>query len=290
MTGTIIPFGKYKGRLVEEIVADDPGYLEWLSGQDWFRAKYVMLHQVIINRGAEPSETPDHNAMQVLFLDDEFCLRFLKALDPKCLVTASSRLQSIHQRDWGLIVQTIDRERKALEQAIATIEQPLSDDDWRRKQALRDRDQHAARLEYLHRVQQHYAPPIKSLRFAIVKTFEQDGVDVALQCGAGSAQHELVPGERRPDCEFRWRSTEWRGRESEDWVNLYVSLGAYRIELKPAVGDDYPAVLRQMRANGSKVLLVGSYTGQGATREQFVKTFATADIRVVFRDEIEALK
>ena len=39
MTNTIIPFGKYKGRPVEEVVVDDPGYLEWLSDQDWFRAK-----------------------------------------------------------------------------------------------------------------------------------------------------------------------------------------------------------------------------------------------------------
>jgi hypothetical protein len=31
------------------------------------------LNQVIINRGSEPEETPDHNAMQVKFLDDEFC-------------------------------------------------------------------------------------------------------------------------------------------------------------------------------------------------------------------------
>ena len=52
----IVPFGKYKGRLIEELLVDDPNYLEWLSGQDWFRAKYINLHQVIINRGAEPEE------------------------------------------------------------------------------------------------------------------------------------------------------------------------------------------------------------------------------------------
>ena len=53
----IVPFGKYKGRLIEEVIADDPGYLEWLSGQDWFHVKYVALHQIIINRGAAPEET-----------------------------------------------------------------------------------------------------------------------------------------------------------------------------------------------------------------------------------------
>jgi uncharacterized protein (DUF3820 family) len=32
----IVPFGKYKGRLIEELLLDDPGYLQWLSGQEWF--------------------------------------------------------------------------------------------------------------------------------------------------------------------------------------------------------------------------------------------------------------
>jgi hypothetical protein len=54
-------------------------------------------------------------------------------------------------------------------------------------------------------------------------------------------------------------------------------------------GDDYPAVLRQMKRLGATVLLVGEYRGQGATREQFVKMFATASIKVVFVADIEAV-
>jgi hypothetical protein len=42
----------------------------------------VTLHQTIINRGAEPEETPDHNSLQVLFLDDEFCMRFARMVRP----------------------------------------------------------------------------------------------------------------------------------------------------------------------------------------------------------------
>ena len=34
------------------------------------------------------------------------------------------------------------------------------------------------------------------------------------------------------------------------------------------------------------VLLVGDYTGQGATCEQFVKTMATAGIRVMFESAV----
>jgi hypothetical protein len=60
-----------------------------------------------------------------------------------------------------------------------------------------------------------------------------------------------------------------------------VDRAALRIEIKPTVGDDYPSVLRQMKANESEILFVGQYVGTGATREQFIKTFATASIRVV---------
>lgn len=60
----IVPFGKYKGRLLEELFVDDPAYLQWLAGQDWFRVKYTILHQVIINRGdGAGSSGPRHRAI-----------------------------------------------------------------------------------------------------------------------------------------------------------------------------------------------------------------------------------
>jgi hypothetical protein len=64
---------------------------------------------------------------------------------------------------------------------------------------------------------------------------------------------------------------------------------ALAIELKPTVSDDYPAALRQMRANGAAILLLREYTGRGATRQQFVQTFATAGKRVVFLDEVRGI-
>jgi uncharacterized protein (DUF3820 family) len=75
---TVMPLGKYKGRPLEEVLIDDPSYLEWLTGQDWFRTKHVQLYQIIINRGAQSEDTPEHNALQVLFLDAAFRERFAK--------------------------------------------------------------------------------------------------------------------------------------------------------------------------------------------------------------------
>jgi uncharacterized protein (DUF3820 family) len=49
----VMPFGKYKLRLLEEILVDDPAYIDWLAEQDWFRTEFPTLHQVIINFDSE---------------------------------------------------------------------------------------------------------------------------------------------------------------------------------------------------------------------------------------------
>jgi uncharacterized protein (DUF3820 family) len=121
----IIPFGKYRGRLIEDLLIDDPGYLQWLVGQDWFRAKFNILHQVIINRGAEPEETPDHNAMQVKFLDDEFCLRFLNSVEANYAADVCSMYNRIRAANLKLV------ELKFMEQKLAApkkADETLADD------------------------------------------------------------------------------------------------------------------------------------------------------------------
>ncbi len=66
-----IPFGKYKGQSVE-VLQQDRGYCEWLMGQDWLQTKFPSLRTIIINNFAEPTETPEHNALQARLLDDRF--------------------------------------------------------------------------------------------------------------------------------------------------------------------------------------------------------------------------
>jgi len=60
-----------------------------------------------------------------------------------------------------------------------------------------------------------------------------------------------------------------------------------KAELKPVIGDDYPAVLRQMRSNGSSVLLYTTYAGQGVDESTFKRLFETQKIRAVAEHEIE---
>jgi hypothetical protein len=71
---TKVPFGKYKDQPVEALAADQ-GYVEWLLSQAWVKDRYPQFFTLIINNLQEPTETPEHNALQARFLDDDFCAR-----------------------------------------------------------------------------------------------------------------------------------------------------------------------------------------------------------------------
>lgn len=73
----IIPFGKYRGQPIE-VLQQDEQYLSWLRNQDWFVRDYQSINTVIINNFKEPDETPEHNQLQVLFLDDVFVDKFFE--------------------------------------------------------------------------------------------------------------------------------------------------------------------------------------------------------------------
>lgn len=76
MKAEIIPFGKYKGQPIE-VLRQDKEYLGWLQNQDWFKNRYQNINNLIINNFGEPSETPEHNLIQSLFTDNEFCIQFI---------------------------------------------------------------------------------------------------------------------------------------------------------------------------------------------------------------------
>lgn len=69
------------------------------------------------------------------------------------------------------------------------------------------------------------------------------------------------------------------------------------VECKPSVGDDFPAVLRQMDAQARnmklrnawcdlRVLYIGEYVGTSVPKDRFVKMFESSGITVIFEDEL----
>lgn len=68
----VLPFGKHKGSTVAELLVRDPAYAEWIVAQGWVAERFAELHAAILTRGAGSDDSPEHNAIQVRFLDPEF--------------------------------------------------------------------------------------------------------------------------------------------------------------------------------------------------------------------------
>jgi len=77
----IVPFGKYKGQPAA-LLAADTKYCDWLVSQDWFHSKYGNIYNIVISGGGEPQDSPEHNEMQARFLDDSWCLQLAVVLYP----------------------------------------------------------------------------------------------------------------------------------------------------------------------------------------------------------------
>jgi hypothetical protein len=76
-----VPFGKYEGQPVDVLISDEH-YVEWLTSQPWFAQRYPVLHQTVVNYGAAPQDSPEHNHMQARFLDHAVCLAVARVAAP----------------------------------------------------------------------------------------------------------------------------------------------------------------------------------------------------------------
>jgi len=184
MNDKIVPFGKYKGQPIE-ILAQDGNYLEWLNGQGWVKDKYPQFYTVIINNFQEPSETPEHNALQALFLDDELCVRLVNAV--------------------GFYV-------------TARVGKRVS------------------------------------------RQFEVNGVDVSLIYNTWRLNHDATR-----------------------WVSGVIQ--SYAVEIKPSLGDDFPAVLRQAMRMDAKERCAIDARERCVVYRDFVATGATEwQVKMMFND------
>jgi hypothetical protein len=199
MTEKLFPIGKHKGHPIEMVLETDPQYAAWIVQQSWFAEGHPDIYQIIINNGQEPSETPDHNALQARFLDPVFNRKFAETL----------------------------------------LDRNMSD------------------------------------KFEGFPELEVDGADVYLR-----VHYPITWSQRdRPD------RPEETGGSGEAWL----------VEVKPSLGDDYPAILRTMkRLRQPKarakhlVLIYRDFAARGATLEQVTQAFNLSNIAVVSFESVES--
>jgi uncharacterized protein (DUF3820 family) len=157
----VLPFGKHKGSTVAEVLAKDPGYAEWLAAQGWLAERFAELHAAIATRGAGTDDTPEHNAMQVRFLDPLYRMACVLAARPKL-----KAFNHAEERSWA-----VSETKRLMDQLTwrATSPRPIENGDLEQVEA--DLDNATAR---------HEAALLAEWRFASQVAFEQSGVDVLI--------------------------------------------------------------------------------------------------------------
>jgi hypothetical protein len=238
MEDKIIPFGKNKGQPIE-ILQNDPKYVDWLKAQDWVKQKHPVFYNVIINNLQEPTETPEHNKLQVLFLDENVCLKFAKHY----LISKGLKLTYTHRQE---------------------IKEPTS---LPKKQE-----------DYPNEKPQIFIPNSSSNSIIIphLKDIDKD-IDkyqqpkVYIIPTLHPKKH--IETERPKTFEISKAIFEKKGIDVTYTVKTEVGIMCFYIEIKPIVGDDYPAILRQMDNNGTEILIADAFSAVGATLDQVKEIF-----------------
>lgn len=314
MSSELVPFGKHKGQPVEIMLAD-PGYREWVLAQPWVKDRYPTFHQTIINFGGEPADTPEHNQMQAAFLDDTFCLALARILLHPSVFNGKDAINKLHR--------SVQAEWYALTMSHLTAT-PIHPHIWRR-------DFEVDGWDVVFHVQGtgvylelESMPPCKC-----VCDHERDCPGVA-PCRGGEGddykcQHrhtsrtaELPPLEwareaSGRDIEMYCREADWSSsshcNKSCPWGKhgfarwLLTNDGetrvyepheqVIRVECKPDLGDDFPAVLRQVKqrppagVGEHHCVIVRRSAFESVTGEQVTQMFAALRVTLVSEHLLE---
>lgn len=273
--GAIVPFGKYRGKPIEAML-QDPSYCEWFMSQPEMRQKYQNVYQVIINNFGEPSETPESNEMQAKFLSADFRQKFALAIN--------SNFNNFANED-GMM--------SAVNFAASDIHQLIVEMDIKNSQGeLNNSWQWVARGENESGTELYDAVINLIETESTAPEFETEGTDVAFSitgCGFGYYRIcQRLAGDKWVENNTWNRKADYYDRHlsKAEKQCIWQSRFSLRIEIKPEVGDDYPAILRQMRRSKSNVLFTRDYTGIGVDEATFVEYFSTQGIKVIFERDV----
>ena len=227
----IVTFGKYKGKLVTEMLADTK-YVEWCKQQEFFK-NHTTIYNICVNQtiGSQPSKTPEHNRMQNLFLDKSRV----------ALLLARSLTEDEDEDHKTHLVEQFNEKKLLVE-----FEGKFNWDVIIKEVG--------------------YYTPYKCTNSWVVSTV------------AFKSTKKTCSSEGKCICSDR--------------------VGSTYIEIKPLVGDDYPAILRKMNAqkeitlktegrNSQRfLLLIKDYQSSATTKEELIQIFRQSDIHVLFLHDL----
>ncbi len=248
----VIPFGKYKNQPLE-VLSQDPQYMEWLTQQDWFKSRYQNIYTLVVNNFGTPQDTPEHNKLVSLFLNDDFLHKIANRFDYTFCIDKSIKYYEDNykhnykhnyreSRDTFNNVKSMDEVNDELEKKKKNLEYVLENKD----------------------------KGIKVMKFNFPDFESSKGSDVRLDIF----------------CDIIFPNTDLtiEGTPKKTQNSIYYDRIELLIECKPVVGEDFPSVIRQCRTQKSNVLIIDEFTATSVTIEQVRKMFP--DIVIILLNEI----
>lgn len=292
----IVPIGKYKGQPLEIMLAD-VDYCEWMSQQPWFREKYTNIYNIVVTGRSPDSdqETPEHNALQAKFLDEDFCAKFLD----------DHFLSKVRVRDLNKIERQITEFKN--DQIFFRRYVDSGFEKEYEQMDTEEKEFYARNVNSFEPSYTAYGKKRLKPKEVIEKSMRYyDGLCQDLEQFVAHGEHcvknlriEFEPeggGDVLLNLDFH------RNDKNNEKVGHYQLL----IECKPQIGDDYPSVLRQMktvmawnnqiiypdrrktpdysfkrRKIDKFVLYVREFNSSVINQEDLVKFFASSGIKVI---------
>lgn len=268
----VVPFGKYRGSTVADLLNRDGDYARWIVSQAWVAERFAELHAAILCRGKASDDTPAHNALQARFLDPAFAIAFLLStgllsatpLDDR----AAMQLAECGRSEGNPLYGAVKMRKAALalqHDTLAEYRQWAVDTGKEELLAHLGRPVAQERLEIdlddlgTREIISDLTDPLFEVRTRV--EFERNGIDVILAAEKFSRSGRFLGGH---------------------------SVGPIGIELKPSVGDDYPSVMRQMRRLNCRDVVVGTTATLGVTPEQLRAMFVANGCRMTLVSQIES--
>ena len=252
-----MPIGKYKGQPLS-VIELDPNYKDWLLNQSWFRDKFENLHTLIINNFSEVSETPDHNAMQSLFLDENWVEDWI--LEGNTNIKIRNINSRFEQDGFDVMLYfdifNIEKNQKNLAALLALKEKLLL--------ALKKSD----------------VDELENLILEQKENYLLDGYLTTIKTPFNNLKWQIKYDKDESDKEVRKATLETEINNIE-YLNQWHRC-SYLIELKPCIGDDYPAILRRIKANyqyqSQSMLVYQQFAASGISEENLIKLFKKENI------------
>lgn len=297
----LMPLGKYKGQPVEVALAD-PDYCEWLTSQPWFRDRHPVVYQTIINYGSEPQDSPEHNQMQVAFLDATVRMAITEAVEPNFPAMAVT----LESHRWlnqlaGAFPDCFDIEHESATTSTPSFETGGWDVVFKASPAT-------------------VKVTMRQTPHCTCGECHHDGCPVESSCREGTVSVTCAHwrcDQREPkdpwqwprrghhdDCFYSNKSQRWdRTYKGLDLADLLQELTwgpwaptpstTVAVELKPDLGDDFPSVLRAIKrrrtAADHRCLIARRADFKHVTREQVSQVFAAEGITLILEDDLSGV-